>query len=290
MHNRIRSKKAKAGVAPAAAHEQDPDRLGASSVAPLCPGTMSVSSSVRGADGVGAPPAELLPPEEARIAPGAETNSVGCRGDKDSERDSEEDFEDPTVERERRRRKRKQRAQQQEQPQEEQASHEEGRRSALELRSAVDVVGSFEGVEEGSGKHVKHEPFGVNDDEGRCPVPGGYQDNSSAPDAYVVSTAGSSKAVASEGVDMKPKALEYKGLVELSHVSDLLKDESIGAVVLAATTMATASVTSMKTENMEEAPGEKEAGGDDGVNVPEMTITGRRLNNEVRFRSVLLLL
>lgn len=65
------------------------------------------------------------------------------------------------------------------------------------------------------------------------------------------------------------QTLRCEGVAELSQVPDLLNDESIAGVVLAATASATVS---------EETPA------DGGPGVPEMTITGRRLNREVRKR------
>lgn len=65
-------------------------------------------------------------------------------------------------------------------------------------------------------------------------------------------------------------AMTCEGLAELSVVPSLLRDESIGAVVLAAATAA---------EEVEETGPTASI---DGFGVPEMTIPGRRLNREVR--------
>lgn len=76
-----------------------------------------------------------------------------------------------------------------------------------------------------------------------------------------------------------------EGLAELSEVSDLLSDESIGAVILAAT-MESAGTSTAETTRVEKHGHGGGGGGGGGdscevFGVPEMTITGRRLNREV---------
>lgn len=65
--------------------------------------------------------------------------------------------------------------------------------------------------------------------------------------------------------------MKCEGVAELSEVPNLLSDESIAAVVLAAT----AAPEGAAVEGADK-------GG--GIDVPEMSITGRRLNREVGFR------
>lgn len=73
-------------------------------------------------------------------------------------------------------------------------------------------------------------------------------------------------------------AIKSAELAELSEVPNLLRDESVGAVVLAATT-----TTAVSTEDIAKTgeTGQEKRCGVGIFGVPEMTITGRRLNREV---------
>lgn len=86
-----------------------------------------------------------------------------------------------------------------------------------------------------------------------------------------------------------------EGLAELSDVPDLLRDESIGAVVLAATTESAGTPTAETTRGGNSGSGGASSGGGGSggsggagcgiFGVTEITITGRRLNREVFNRS-----
>lgn len=220
-------------------------------------------------------------------------------GDGDDDKHDEDDvFEDPAVERERRRkhsrrRQRKKRHLQQQPP----PSPLEQRQGGVVGKSA-DVGGGESGsCTRGFGQKPGDDPvemvcFGsaeaavetppitesragagdcqVDEDvdclgKGRasCPAAG-----SAAASATAASTT-TAAAVAASTVAAISETATCEGLAELSEVPDLLKDDSIGAVVTAV------------------AVGRGGAGMEqDGAGVPEMSIVGRRLNKEVRALSV----
>ena len=209
--------------------------------------------------------------------------------------DDEDDvFEDPAVERERRRkhirrRQKKKRRLQRQPPQQQEQQQQQQQQQGGMVGSSADVEGEDSdgcasssrissakklGDEPASGPSVRTPTTvdsrdGAGDvqiDEGVSILGEGERLPPAGPASVKASAASATAAAAAASASTVAGTATCEGLVELSQVPDLLNDESIGAVVLAAAVVG----------------GE---GGDVGqgeAGVPEMSIAGRRLNKEVR--------
>lgn len=132
----------------------------------------------------------------------------------------------------------------------------------------LDLAGSEEAGRAGESKEVdrvSHEDVSHGHDGVAGVVDDGLGDTSEMPLGHTVPVAAAPPSLPIE-IQLKRSVL-----AELSEVPDLIRDESIGVVVLA-TTLATAT-------GKGERPGEGRGPGD---GVPEISVIGRRLNRQVR--------